>query len=224
VPLSKIAIVFGATGLVGNYVVNKLNENPNYSQIIVFSRRPVNYSFPKVNVLITDFKNELTTQIQGDEIYCCLGTTIGKAGSEEAFRKIDFDLPVMIGKIAAHNKITAMFVVSSLGADENSSNFYLRTKGEMEQELTKLNIPKLVFFRPSMLLGPRIESRPLESIGKILMKSLGWIFIGPLAKYKAIHANTVATVMVQVANAGIYRNVYGSEEIKKMVNQENQSP
>ncbi len=106
-----------------------------------------------------------------------------------------------------------MLVVSSLGADAKSSNFYLRTKGEMEQSLLSMGIKSLHFFRPSMLLGTRDESRPAETFGKIAMQAFSFLFIGGLKKYKAIHAHTVAKAMVKVANNAYADEIYESEEI-----------
>jgi len=211
----KTAIVFGATGLTGSYVLKILSNNENYSKIKIFTRQPCNTGIVKVEEIITDFKNlnEIATQIMGDVVFCCLGTTIKKAGSREAFKKVDFDLPVQIGEIASNNNIPEMLVISSLGADAGSSNFYLRTKGQMEQELKSKYIPHLRFFRPSMLLGSRTESRPGESIGKILMKAFGWLLTGKLKKYKAIHAETVAKAMVKIAGSGDPRSVFESDTI-----------
>src|SRR4030095_5365201 len=132
---------------------------------------------------------------------------------QEAFRKVDYDLPVMIGTAAKKNGVSTMLVISSLGADATSSNFYLRTKGEMEQSIRSLGIPHLHIFRPSMLLGQRKESRPAESAGKFLMSTLSFLFIGGLKKYKAIHAHTVAKAMIRVANDNIPGDTFESLEI-----------
>jgi len=211
----KTAILFGASGLIGNYVLQELIKDDRYSQIVLFSRKLLHPGSSKVVEIITSFEDKalLENNLNGDEIYCCLGTTIAKAGNQPAFRKVDYDLPVAIGVAAKKKGITKMLVVSSLGAEATSSNFYLRTKGEMEQSLKSLGLLSLHFFRPSMLLGSRKESRPAETVGKIAMRALSFLFVGGLRKYKAIHAYTVAKAMIAVANSKHTEEVYDSEEI-----------
>ncbi len=214
----KTAIIFGATGLIGSHVLRELINDDRYSQIILFSRKSINTGNSKVREIITGFESKqlLENHMNGDEIYCCLGTTIRKAKSREAFRKVDYDLPVMIGVAAKKNNIPKMLVVSSLGADATTSNFYLRTKGEMEQTLRSLGVASLHFFRPSMLLGKRDESRPAETIGKTLMNTFSFLFVGGLKKYKAIHADTVARAMIAVANSPLAEEIYESDDIRNL--------
>ncbi len=211
----KKAIIFGASGLVGNCILKLLIADSRYEQIIIFLRKPLNYNNPKVAEVISDLKDLKSIQVDftADEIYCCLGTTISNAGSKEAFRKVDYNLPLAIGNWAQQNTIQKLLVVSSLGADSASKNFYLKTKGEMERDLIKLDLNRLSFFRPSMLLGERTESRPTEAFGKFMMNALSFIFVGPLKKYKAIPANTVAKAMIYVANMKESKQVYESEEL-----------
>lgn len=213
--MNKTAVLFGATGLIGSEVLELLIKDERYSHIQLFSRKSIQTRSPKVTEIITGFESRelLESYMAGDEIYCCLGSTIRKAGNQEAFRKVDYNLPVMIGTLAKKKGIQKMLVVSSLGADAKSSNFYLRTKGEMEQSLLSLGIKQLHFFRPSMLLGTRDESRPAETLGKIAMQVFSFLFIGRLKKYKAIHAHTVAMAMIQVANAAHADDVYESDDI-----------
>lgn len=211
----KKAVIFGASGLVGTNLLLALIRDKRYGLITIFLRKSMSTRHLKVKEIITDLtdENKIRESLQCDEIYCCLGSTIKKAGSEEAFRKVDFDLPVMIGKLAAEKNINSFLVISSLGADAKSSNFYLKTKGEMEQALMKMNLKNLKIFRPSMLLGPRSESRPMESIGKVVMKSLSFLFVGGLKKYKAIEASKVAEVMIFAANSDDSKMIYESDEI-----------
>ncbi len=213
--MNKTAILFGATGLIGKQVLKELIHDSRYSRILVISRKLINTGSSKVQEVITGFESKelLENNLAGDEIFCCLGSTIRKAGNQEEFRKVDYNLPVMIGAIAKKKGINKMLVVSSLGADAKSSNFYLRTKGEMEQSLLSMGIRSLHFFRPSMLLGARDESRPAETFGKIAMQAFSFLFIGGLKKYKAIHAHTVAKAMVKVANTAHADEIYEAEEI-----------
>lgn len=213
---TKTAIIFGSSGLVGNYLLKELLNDKRYSQITIFVRKPVNIKHMKVKELVVDLYDaqKISELLDGDEVYCCLGTTIKIAGTQEAFRKVDFDLPIMIGTLVKQKGISKLLVVSSLGANPDSNNFYLRTKGEMEQALLNLNIPELKIFRPSMLLGDRKEVRTAEATGKFLMKYLSFAFIGSLRKYKAIHASTVASCMIKAANSDSSKSIYESDELQ----------
>ena len=149
-------------------------------------------------------------------MFCCLGTTIAAAGSKEAFRKIDFDLPVKIAEEASKNNIFSFLIISSLGADTKSSNFYYKTKGEMEKTIQKFSFRKISILRPSMLLGGRKEFRLGEIIGKELMRALSFVFVGSLKKYKAIHAQNVAKAMVEIANNDFGKTIFESDEIRNI--------
>lgn len=198
----KTALVFGGNGLIGTFLVQELIRDNRYAEVVLFLRKSIRSRHLKLREEIVDFKdfNNISKVTAGDEVYCCVGTTIRKAGSQERFRKVDFDLPVKIAELCAANHIEKIAVVSSLGADPESNNFYLRTKGEMEKAVLSSGVKKAYFFRPSMLLGKRSESRPAEFISKYLMQALSFLFVGPLKKYKAIHAKKVARAMVQVMN------------------------
>ncbi|TND03423.1 MAG: semialdehyde dehydrogenase family protein [Bacteroidetes bacterium] len=215
--MMKKALIFGATGLIGNYLVDLLLADARYSEVVVFARRKLDKKHPKLQQHIVDFMDPdaFGLMVEGDELFCCLGTTIRTAGSQDAFRKVDYDLPVWLADMAKINGIKAMLVVSSLGADKSSRNFYLRTKGEMEEKVAAAGIPKTVFARPSMLLGPRAESRTGEFIGKIFMRTFA--FLIP-ARYKAIHAETVARALIVAANDEKVNGVLESEILRKMTN------
>lgn len=216
----KTAIVFGATGLVGSVLLKQLSESPVYSEIITFSRKSLGFNHPKIKEVFNYF-TDLTTiksSLYGDDLFCCLGTTIKKAGSKENFKKIDFEMPVHLAKMAEENKIKGFFVVSSIGADAKSSNFYLRTKGEMEKEVLDCNIPKIAIVRPSMLLGKRNEFRFGEEIGKMLMKAFSIFVTGRLRKYRAIQAETVAKAMIIIANDdNSDQDIYESDELEEII-------
>ena len=201
--------------MIGRHVLQELIKDNRYSQIVLYSRKLLHPGSNKVLEIITSFEDKelLENNLNGDEIFCCLGTTLAKAGNRKAFRKVDYDLPVMIAVAAKKKGISKMLVVSSLGADATSGNFYLRTKGEMEQSVRSMGIASLHFFRPSMLLGSRKESRPAETVGKIVMQALSFLMVGGLKKYKAIHAGTVARAMINVANSTTPDEIYESDEI-----------
>ena len=182
----KIANIVGATGLVGTHIVNELLKRQEYSQIRIFVRHNIGLSNEKLEQQVVNFDKpeEFSSLIVGDDMYCALGTTIRKAGSQENFKKIDLDLPVKIASIAVKNGIKNFLVVSSIGADEKSRNFYLRTKGQMEKKIMQIGFEQVFIVRPSMLLGKRKEFRFVEVVAKILMKAFSFLMLGKLKKYR----------------------------------------
>ncbi len=197
----KTAIVIGGSGLVGSELIKELLLDPYYDEVKLFVRKKVDVGHKKIVQHILDFENIQASEaiITGDVVFCCIGTTINVAGSKEAFTKVDKTYPLVFAESARKNGIGKFLLVSSLGADMKSSNFYLKVKGEVELGLENLRFDHLVIVRPSMLLGKRIEFRLGELIGKCLMKSLGFLFIGKFKKYKAIEATTVAKAMLQLS-------------------------
>jgi len=219
IKVDKTAIVFGATGLIGSLLLQHLCESPVYSQVITFSRKSIHFNHPKLKEVFNYFTDlsSIKKSLHGDDLFCCIGTTIKKAGSQENFRKIDFEMPVQLAKMAEENKIKGFFVVSSIGADSRSSNFYLRTKGEMEKEVLDCNIPKIAVVRPSMLLGKRNEFRFGEEVGKIIMKSFSVLIQGKYRKYRAIKAETVAKALILIANDdSCDQDIYESDELNEI--------
>jgi len=216
----KIALVFGATGLTGSHLVELLSENPFYTEIIVFNRRRVGYHYPKVREIVADIQNtnEIARMINGDDLFCCIGTTKKKAGSKEKFREIDYGIPVEIARIAKANGIRTFLYMSSIGANSHTSNFYLRTKGETEDALKAFNFPSLVILRPSMLLGKRRERRIGESMGKVVMGLFGVFLIGKLKKYRAIFADDVARAMIKLSLYSKGLKIAESDELRNLAN------
>jgi uncharacterized protein YbjT (DUF2867 family) len=156
----------------------------------------------------------LELEIEIDDVFCTLGTTIKKAGSQEAFRRVDHDYVVALGRMASGLGAERVCVVSSLGADPDSRNFYLRVKGEMEEALKGLQLPHLAVFRPSLLTGDREELRPVERVSQILLKPVAPLLLGPLEKYRPVAAEQVAEAMRQVAGGEQKRfRVVESDEI-----------
>ncbi len=213
--MGKIAAIFGATGLVGGKLLNRLVDDDNYIKILVFNRKLQNYSENKIDELQVDWSNIplLEKQLIADDLFCCVGTTIKKAGSKEAFRKVDFEIPANLARIAEQNKIKKFIVISSIGADAKSKNFYLQTKGQMEQEVLKYAINKTHFVRPSMILGKRAEFRFGEETGKIFMRLFNPLMIGALKHYKAIPADTIASAMLELAKNDYDKTGYNSGEL-----------
>ncbi|MES2780224.1 MAG: oxidoreductase, partial [Bacteroidota bacterium] len=157
-------------------------------------------------------------QMIANDVFCCLGTTIKVAGSQDSFRKVDYDYPVKVAEICLQQGAQQFLLVSAMGANSMSAIFYNRVKGEVEKAIEALRYPGFQIFRPSLLMGNRKEVRVGELIGKVVMKGLGFLFIGPLKKYKAIEGETVAKAMVKASlqhNAGVW--IYQSDEIAALV-------
>jgi uncharacterized protein YbjT (DUF2867 family) len=199
--MGKTAIVIGASGLVGSEIVKQLLVDEDYSKVKLFLRKEIPFSNSKLQQYIIDF-NKLDASsdlINGDVVFCCMGTTIKVAGSQDAFMKVDYTYVLNFAQLAKRNGIDKFIVVSSLGADKNSANFYLKVKGDVENDLTRLKFKNLIIVRPSMLLGDRKEFLLGELIGKKIMKGLAFLFVGKLKKYKAIEASTVAKAMLMLS-------------------------
>jgi len=216
---NRTAIVFGATGLVGKALVEELCNSDRYFMIKVFSRHNTGLAgAEKIKEFVIDFNKlkDCSEMISGDDLFICLGTTIKKAGSVSRMEEIDRDLPVNLATIASENSVERLAVISSLGANPGSSNYYLRIKGEMERGLMKLKFGTLIILRPSMLLGDRNERRTGEEIGKIMMKIIGLFLIGRLSKYKGIEAKKVAIAMVRAINDKTGTEILESDALQKI--------
>lgn len=214
----KTALVFGSTGLVGNLLLKELIRSDFYSGIKIFVRKTTGISDTKVEEIVIDFSTpDLFSQlIKGDDLFVCLGTTIKKAASVSNMEKIDRDIPVKIASIASENGVKRIAVVSSIGANAKSCNYYLRIKGEMEEEILKLNYEQIVFVRPSILLGNRREQRIGESFGKAMMVLFKWFLIGRLRKYRGIQAGDVAKALINVLQHNSFKHFYESDELQRM--------
>lgn len=212
----KTALVFGATGLVGGYLVEELLISSEYDKVKIFGRRKIESDNPKVEEYIVDFdKMEESKELfYGDDIFICLGTTIKKAGSYDRMEQIDWHYPASIAKIARQNGVNNIAVVSSIGAKKDSKNKYLRIKGEMESEILNLNFSNIAIVRPSILLGRRNESRFGESAGKVVIQALGFLMIGGLKKYKGIHGRKVARAMMVILNENLDEKIYQSDYLQ----------
>ena len=195
----KTALIIGATGLTGKALLYQLLQDEQFGKVILFLRKELDIKHAKLTQHCVDF-NQLDNYkdlIKGDVVFCCLGTTIKTAGSQEAFKKVDFTYATEFAKIAKQNGASNFLLQSSLGADAASTNFYLKVKGETEEAIKNLYFNSFATFRPSMLLGDRAEFRFGESMGKIVMQLFSILFIGKLKRYKAIHVNQVASAMIK---------------------------
>ena len=201
-------IILGASGLTGSAVLDLAIKNPKVNEITCVLRHSTGTKAEKVNEMIIDSKQmmQLDDLPEADAIICCLGTTIKKAGSQEAFRFVDVDLPLHFARLGKKLNIKSFLLQSSIGAGGNPSGFYLKCKTEVEDELKKLDYKSLVIVRPSLLLGDRKEFRLGEKVAEFFMKLFSPLFIGSLRKYKAISAKKVAERLVHEAlnnNTGI---------------------
>ena len=159
----------------------------------------------------------LKLNIAIDDVFCALGTTIKTAGSQQAFYKVDYTYVVNLGKWCEANKVKRFLIVSAMGAASKSGIFYNRVKGEMEMAVSKLSIPQIQIFRPSLLMGNRTEKRAGEKIAQLVMDSLGFLFIGKLLNYKGIHADVVAKSMISKAKQDVAGfTIYESGEMQKI--------
>jgi uncharacterized protein YbjT (DUF2867 family) len=195
--MSKIALLFGSGGLTGNELLNQLLTDERYTCVKLFNRHPVNVRHNKVEEYIIDFNNLPTFAqlLTGDVIFCCLGTTIRKAGTKEAFCLVDYEYPKQIAALTSANGVLVCCVMSAIGANAKSSNFYLRTKGEMEEAVSNNKFDQTVFIRPSLILGDRKESRTGEKIGKALSVLISPLLGGVLSRYKPVQAKDIAAAM-----------------------------
>ncbi len=189
----KTALIVGATGLIGDMLAHRLVESPAYDRVQVLTRKPLAWQHPRLQEIPFDFDHPNGLLVRADDIYCCLGTTMKKAGSKEAFRKVDYQYPLDVARLGLENGASQFAIVTAMGASTSSSIFYNQVKGEVERDLTALNYPTLLIFRPSLLLGNRSDKRLGERIGSGVMR-----LFAPLipAKYKAIDADKVANAML----------------------------
>ncbi|MDA7758332.1 NAD(P)H-binding protein [Candidatus Pelagibacter sp.] len=214
----KTALLFGSSGLVGGHLLNQLIKDNKYSKIKLFIRKDPEISDPKVEVIKTNFNNlqNHKEDIKGDDCFFCIGTTKQNSPDKNEYRRVELDMPKEIAQIAKLNSVNSFVFVSSGYADPKSSGDYLKFKGEVEEELKKLNFPKLGIMRPSFLLGDRKEKRIGEKIGIFIFKLLSPLFLGPIKKMKPIHSATVAKAMIRTANENLEKNIFESNEIAEL--------
>jgi uncharacterized protein YbjT (DUF2867 family) len=213
----RIAMVLGATGLVGKAVTEELLNREGWDEVRVLVRIPLGLQHPKLKQIVVDWENLAGYKEQFDgvhSIFCCLGTTIKKAGSQEQFERVDLQYPLDAATIASDSGVRQFLSVSSVGASAKSRNFYSRTKGRTEDGLIAIGFQGLHLFRPSLLLGHREEFRLGERVAARLMKVLDFVMVGKAAKYRAIPGKTVARAMVNIALADTHGvHIYTNEVI-----------
>jgi uncharacterized protein YbjT (DUF2867 family) len=211
----RVALLAGANGLVGGYVLDTLLDAPDFSRVFAVSRRPLGREHSRLANRIVQF-DKLEAQLKGvtcHVAFCCLGTTLKRAGSEQAFRQVDFDYVLAFARAARVAQAQRFVLVSAASANSQSKNFYLRVKGEVEQALEKMNFASLDILQPSLILGLRREWRPLELSAMAVMPLLNFALVGAREQYRAISARKVAQAAIGAARSGrrgVYRYTYAS--------------
>jgi uncharacterized protein YbjT (DUF2867 family) len=197
-------MVLGATGLVGGHCLDLLLGARDHARVVVPGRRPIAREERALEQHVVDFDrlSEYDALFAVDDVFCCLGTTIRKAGSEDAFRRVDLGYVREAARLASEAGARQFLLVSSIGADASSRVFYSRVKGEAEAAVRGVPFPRVVIVRPSLLLGERAEWRTGERVAEWFARPLGPLMIGPLARYRPVHARTVAAALVALARAG----------------------
>lgn len=195
------AVVAGGTGLTGGFLINELENNPDFDSVVALTRKE-RKNTEKTTWKVVDFEDheallEITKGV--DVVFCCLGTTIKKAGSQNQFYKVDYEYVVNLAKAAKSNNVRQFSIMSAIGADAKSKVFYNRVKGEMEEAIHSLGFDELIIFQPSLLLGPRDERRFGESMGIFFGKLFAPLLFGNMKNYHPIHVSHIAKAMVAEA-------------------------
>ncbi|MEO8886398.1 MAG: NAD(P)H-binding protein [Mucilaginibacter sp.] len=218
--MSFKAVIIGASGLIGRNLVDKLLMSNNYTEVTSLARKKLPIHSSKLKQIIIDFDHleDYAEHINGRAIFCCLGSTRKKTPDLTEYHKIDHDYTVKMAEIGAKNGVEQFHLVSSLGADEQSLNFYLKMKGETENDIKGMAYKSIHIYRPSVLIGPRTDSTRFERFTIKLMLLLNPVLFGPLKKYKTIAAKTVASAMYKQSikhnQQGVF--IYQSDQIKKL--------
>lgn len=204
--MTRSALLAGATGLVGGYCLERLLADDAWQRVVVPTRRPLGRSHPKLAEVVLDF-DHLEEEAEhlavdgsfSEDVFCCLGTTLAAAGSEEAFERVDFGYVVALAHLAAARGSRRFLLVSAVGADPGSRIFYNRVKGKAEEAVAASGVPIIHILRPSLLLGPRREHRSGEEWAKRFSGLVAPLLVGPLRRWRPIHADAVAGAMVALA-------------------------
>jgi uncharacterized protein YbjT (DUF2867 family) len=215
----RTAVLLGGSGLVGGFCLRALVDHPAYTRVMLFGRRQLPaITRAKVSQRIGDLTTFTADDFRGgQDLFSALGTTIRKAGSQAEFRRVDMEMPLHLASEAAKAGAEQLVIVSSVGADPGSKNFYLRIKGELEQQLAALPFKGIHILRPSLLMGKRTEFRLGEALGMAIAPALDLLTFGPLRRYHSIKAELVGRAMVGAARSGKSGTyIYEYEDIVKL--------
>ena len=193
--MKQTSIVLGASGLIGRLLILELLLKSN--KVIAILRNDEDLP-DEVEKLIINFDEFINNgQLPNcDKIFICIGSTIKKAGSKEEFVKVDYTYAYEFAKKALEVKASEIHLVSSVGADSKSNNFYLKTKGQIEDAILELKFEYTKIYRPSLLIGERSETRLLEKLGQLISPLFNSFLLGAMKKYRSIDAKKVARSMV----------------------------
>ena len=217
--MKRAALIAGATGLVGSHCLRLLLADGAYERVTAFVRRGLAVSHPKLVQREIDFDllADLGNVPRVHDVFCCLGTTMKKAGTQEAFRRVDLDFVVELARVAGRHRAAQFLLVSSLGAHPGSRVFYSRVKGQAEEAVKRVGFDAVHIFQPSLLLGHRAERRVGERLATVAARALVPLLAGPLRRYRPIGAETVARAMIAVARRaerGVH--TYPSDQIEAL--------
>ena len=214
----KTALLFGSSGLIGSNLLDNLINNNNYNKIKIFVRGLPSINNSKVEVIKTDFMDldTLKENLIGDDCFFCIGTTHKDTPDKNEYRRIEYDLPVHLAKIAKFNSISNFIYVSSIGANPNTSSTYLKNKGQVEEELKKIGFSNLSIIQPSFLVGNRKDFRIVEVLGIPVMKFLSLFFFGGFKKYTPIKVEIVVNAMIKLASGNNSEQTYLSDRLQEL--------
>ncbi|PKB42837.1 hypothetical protein AX016_1012 [Cellulophaga sp. RHA19] len=214
----KTAIVLGATGVTGSALVSLLTHHNAYAKIKLFSRSISGFTHPKIDEYIVDLQDleKHKSSFTADEVHCCIGTTKAKTPNKETYKNIDYGIPLQAAKLCKENGIGTYMVISALGANASSSVFYNKIKGQMENDVIALQIPKTHILQPSLIAGKRDEKRMGEWLAKQFFKVFQFLLIGSLKKYRPIPPETIAKAMVWLGNNEESTIKIQSDKIKEL--------
>jgi uncharacterized protein YbjT (DUF2867 family) len=213
------ALLLGATGLVGRNLLDQLLADDAYGQVTVLGRRRIDRDHPRLRQVVADLDRmqDHAAAFAVDDVFCCLGTTIRAAGSQQAFRRVDHDYVVESAHLAARQGARRYLLVTAAGADARSRVFYSRVKGEAEAGVRAQSFEGIVILRPSLILGDRAERRTAEDLAQRMAPALNRLLIGPLRRYRAVRADVIARAMARMAREaprGV--RVVESDEIQRI--------
>lgn len=216
--MKKSAILLGASGGVGSELLKLLLADDRYEKVKLFSRSKSDINHAKIEDYVIDlFELEKYKDVfTADEVYCCIGTTKAKTPDKETYKKIDFGIPATAAKLAKENGISTFLVISAIGADADSSIFYNRIKGEMQDAVLDEGIAKTHILQPSLIVAHRKDNRVMEKIAEGFMWLLNPLLVGNAAKYKSIKAETIARALIKLANNGYRAVIVTSDKIRAL--------
>ncbi|MEK3978848.1 NAD-dependent epimerase/dehydratase family protein [Psychrobacillus sp. FSL K6-2836] len=204
----RVAIVVGATGFTGQFLVKQLCESEEYAAVSVIVRRDFSYKHAKLDIRVKDFdklgENDLDI---ADDLFCCLGTTMKKAKSKKNFERVDLEYPLRIASLAKKRGIPNFHVISAVGSNKKSLFFYSQVKGRMEEGLIEMELPHLFIYKPSLLTGDRGEFRLAERLSEGIFQLLNPLLIGPLKRMRSIEAEQLAFAMYYYAIHNKKKNI-----------------